>query len=154
MENMENQPTRTGKRLEGLAVEDLEGEQASVMSKSKIANAAKEVWMRVRGFLAGKKVRRGDDPGSLVVCGGERGTDDGAGLVDLEVIGKELEDGVVVLLEETVDDDKSEVRSMGSESLNGGKNRFSSWVFAKTRYQHQEQSHRKYPMNRFRSVYY
>jgi hypothetical protein len=118
---MENEPTRTGKRLEGLAVEDLEGEQASVMSKSKIANAAKEVWMRVRGFLAGKKVRRGDDPGSLVVCGGERGTDDGAGLVDLEVIGKELEDGVVVLLEETVDDDKSEVRSMGSESLNGGK---------------------------------
>ena len=68
---MENEPTRTGKRLEGLAVEDLEGEQASVTSKNRIANAAKEVWMRVRGVLAGKKVRRGDDPGSLVVCGGD-----------------------------------------------------------------------------------
>ncbi len=33
MANMENEPTRTGKRLEGLAVEDLEGEQASVTSK-------------------------------------------------------------------------------------------------------------------------
>ena len=122
MANMENEPTRTGKRLEGLAVEDMEGEQASVTSKNRIANAAKEVWMRVRGVLAGKKVRRGDEPGSLVVCGGERGNDDGAGLVDLEVIGKELEDGVVVLLEENVDDDRLEVRSVGSESLSSRKN--------------------------------
>jgi hypothetical protein len=27
MANMENEPTRTGKRLEGVAVEDMEGEQ-------------------------------------------------------------------------------------------------------------------------------
>jgi hypothetical protein len=51
MANMENEPTRTGKRLEGLAVEDLEGEQASVTSKNRIANAAKEVWMRMKGVL-------------------------------------------------------------------------------------------------------
>ncbi len=30
----------------------------------------------------------------------------------------------------------------------------SSWVFAKTRYRHQGQTHLKYPRNRFRSVYY
>ncbi len=50
-------------------------------------------------------------PGSLVVCGEEKGNMNGEGLVDLEDIGKELEDGVVVLLEENVEDDTAEVRS-------------------------------------------
>ncbi len=89
-------------------------------SKNRISIAAKEVWGKVTGFLAGKKVRRGEEPGSLVVSGEEKGNKNGEGLVDLEDIGKELEDGVVVLLEENVDDDRSEVRSVGSESLNGG----------------------------------
>jgi hypothetical protein len=105
----------------------MDGEQASVTSKNRISIAAKEVWGKVTGFLAGKKVRRGEEPGSLVVCGEEKGNENGEGLVDLEDIGKELEDGVVVLLEENVDDDMSEVRSVGSESLNGGKK--GGWEF-------------------------
>jgi hypothetical protein len=124
---MANEATRTGKRMEGLAVEDMDDEQASVTSKNRISMAAKEVWGKVTGFLAGKKVRRGEEPGSLVVCGEEKGNTDGEGLVDLEDIGKELEDGVVVLLEENVEDDTAEVRSVGSESLNGGKK--GGWEF-------------------------
>jgi hypothetical protein len=118
---MENEPARTGKRMEGLVVEDADEEQAGVLNKNRISAAAKEVWEKVTGFLAGKKVRRGEEPGSLVVCGEEKGNENGEGLVDLAVIGKELEDSVVVLLEENVDDDRSEVRSVGSESLSGGK---------------------------------
>jgi hypothetical protein len=82
---MENEPARTGKRMEGLAVEEPDGEQASV---TRISNAAKEVWGKVRGFLAGKKVRRGEEPGSLVVCGDVKGNENGDGLVDLDDIGK------------------------------------------------------------------
>jgi hypothetical protein len=79
---------------------------------------------RISGRKKGKK--RGGT-GSLVVCGEDKGNENGEGLVDLEDIGKELEDGVVVLLEENVDEDRSEVRSMGSESLNGG--RKGGWDF-------------------------
>jgi hypothetical protein len=92
-----------------------------VTSKDRISNAAKKLWMKVKGFLAGKKVRRGDETGALLVCGEVKGNESGEGLVDLDDIGKELEDGVVVLLEENVDDDMSEVKSVGSECLNGVK---------------------------------
>jgi hypothetical protein len=119
---MEDETKRTGKRMEGLAVVEEDGEQASVLNKNRISNAAKEVWEKVTGFLAGKKVRRGEEPGSLVVCDEEKGNGNGGGLVDLADVGKELEDGVVVLLEENVDDDRFEVRSVGSESLSSRKN--------------------------------
>ncbi len=104
-----------------------DGEQASVLNKNRISIAAKEVWEKVTGFLAGKKVRRGEEPGLLVVCDEEKGNENGGGLVDLADVGKELEDGVVVLLEENVDEDRFEVRSVGSESMSSRKN--GGWDF-------------------------
>jgi hypothetical protein len=63
----------------------------------------------------------------LVVCDEEKGNENGGGLVDLADVGKELEDGVVVLLEENVDEDRFEVRSVGSESMSSRKN--GGWDF-------------------------
>ncbi len=59
---MDDEPRRTGKQMERLGVEDNLEEQASVAIKNKLSTAAKEAWgkVTVRGFLAGKKVRRGD----------------------------------------------------------------------------------------------
>jgi hypothetical protein len=118
---MDDEPRRTGKQMERLGVEDNLEEQASVAIKNKLSTAAKEAWGKVRGFLAGKKVRRGDEPGSLVVCDEGKVSEAGHGEVNLEEIGKELEDGVVVILEEDVVDDPFEVRSEGSGSHLGGK---------------------------------
>ncbi len=70
--------------------------------------------------------------GSLEVCEGGRALKEGEELVNLEEVGEELEDGVVVQLEDKVGGEDEDVMSVGSGSLSGrkgggGLNSWSVW---------------------------
>ncbi len=68
-----------------------------------------------------KVVRKGREEGSMEVCKADRSLEEGDELVNMEEVGKELEDGVVVLVEVEVADEEDEVRNAGSGSVTGGK---------------------------------
>ncbi len=63
-----DEPKGTGKKLEGLVMEENKDDQASVIMRRKMAAAAREVWSKVKSFVVGKVVRKDEESGSLVVC--------------------------------------------------------------------------------------
>ena len=116
-----DEPKGTGKKLEGLVMEENRDDQASVIMRQKMATAAREVWSKVKSFVVGKVVRKDVESGSLVVCEAGKSLEEGVELANLEEVGKELEDGVVELVEEEVGGEEEERRSVGSGSLTGSK---------------------------------
>ncbi len=111
---MDGEPKVTGKKLEGLVMEENKDDQASVIMRTKMAATAREVWGKVKSFVVGKVVRKVDESGALEVY--ETGKELEAGMVEvnLEEVGKELEDGVVELVEEEVSGTEDDARSIGS----------------------------------------
>ncbi len=118
---MDGEPKVTGKKLEGLVMEENKDDQASVIMRTKMAATAREVWSKVKSFVVGKVVRKVDESGALEVYEAGKELEAGTVEVNLEEVGKELEDGMVELVEEEVSGLDDDARSVGSGSLTGSK---------------------------------
>ena len=114
----------TRKGVEKLAVEEAKKEQASVILRKSMVARAREAWSNIKEMVKGKKVVMKTGEEGMEVKNRSERMESGEKVVDMDVLGVELEDGTVEVLEVLVESDRESVVSGSMTGSVGGASGF------------------------------